>query len=229
MFYNCNSLTQFLGNFNLSKVTILNNMFDGCKKLISLDLRNFNINQDANISQIFNNCNENLILCFQETIDEKIKNEIKNYTINCSCFDNSYKFFYNKNECIDVCSKDGELKYEYNNICIRSCPSETCHSPTNEFLCEDNHGQFDDECNKICNTIEFFNNNIKCSNHLTKDDMENNIREGIKNRNLDELIEKTLINEKDTLIVEKNNIKYEIATTISNNEYKNIRIFQLLN
>ena len=65
--------------------------------------------------------------------------------------------------------------------------------------------------------------------YLTKDEMENNIRSEIKNKNLDDLIEQTLIDEKGNLIIEYDNIKFEVATTKNNDEYKNISIIKLGN
>ena len=101
-------------------------MFYGCRSLIFLDIRNFNINPTANYENIFGHCNQNLILCYEETINGNIKNELKTYKNNCTCSDNSYKFFKNKNSCIVDCSKDDIFKFEYNNICYKSCPERTC-------------------------------------------------------------------------------------------------------
>ena len=70
------------------------------------------------------------------------------------------------------------------------------------------------------------NINIRCENDITNDEMQNNIRNGIKNGYLNEIIKKTLIDEKYTLILEKNK-KYEILTTNSNNEYKNFSSIKL--
>jgi hypothetical protein len=53
------------------------------------------------------------------------------------------------------------------------------------------------------------------------------IRREIINGNLDELINQLLNNGTLNLIIEKDNIKYEITTTNNNNnEYKNISIIQ---
>ena len=228
MFQNCNSLESLdISNFDTSSVENFEYMFFGCRKLISLDFRNFNINPAANINKIFNSCNNKLIVCYEGTIDETIKNELKKFTNNCLCFQNSYKFFHDKNECIDDCSKDDKYLFEYNNVCYESCPTGTCSSPTNEFLCEYNNGLFDNEYHRISNFFEFLNNNNEFHNNITKDNMESNIRNEIKNGNLDELIEKALIKEEGNLITELNNQKYEITTTNNNDENTNISIIKL--
>ena len=57
-----------------------------------------------------------------------------------------------------------------------------------------------------------------------------NIKNEILNGNLDELIYKLLNDEKEYLIIENNDIKYEITTTDNqknNNEYLNISIIRL--
>ena len=75
-------------------------MFNYCNKIISLDLRDFKISHDAyiniNIDNIFNNCNNNLTVCYEETIDERLKNILGRYRNNCLCFENSYKLFYHR-------------------------------------------------------------------------------------------------------------------------------------
>ena len=53
------------------------------------------------------------------------------------CPDKYNKLIPNKNKCIDNCTNDDIYKYEFNNICILSCPKGAFISPNNSFLCED--------------------------------------------------------------------------------------------
>ena len=83
---------------------------------------------------------------------------------------------------------------------------------------------------KTCNIIELFNDICKLNNNniSLKDDIENNIKEELIKGNLDELIKELLNHEKEDLIIEYNNIKYEIITTNNNyNENKNISVLKL--
>ena len=69
---------------------------------------------------MFKNINQNLVLCYNETnanITFELKESNKN---NCTCYQNSYKFLYGKNRCIDSCSKDTIYKMEYENICYQN-------------------------------------------------------------------------------------------------------------
>ena len=75
MFYECNSLTSLnVFNFNTSKVTNMNSMFDGCTNLTSLILPNNFIPDDKSIilSYMFDRC-EKLSKENVTTNDEKVK------------------------------------------------------------------------------------------------------------------------------------------------------------
>ena len=61
MFYGCKNLISLnLSNFDTSSVTIMSVMFYGCEKLISLDLSNFNTSSVTNMENMFSDC-QNLI------------------------------------------------------------------------------------------------------------------------------------------------------------------------
>jgi len=111
-------------------------------------------------------------------------------------------------DCDDSC----ELCY-FNNK--RKCLS--CHYINNE----------NQECLSSCNSNDFFNKkcNINNNNEYVKDDMIENIKNGIESGDMNSLIEKNLINgdNKDILITDKDTI-YQITTTTNqnNNKYNNI-------
>ena len=57
MFNGCSSLTSLdLSNFNTSKATNMNSMFWGCSSLTSLDLSNFNTSKVNYMANMFHNC-----------------------------------------------------------------------------------------------------------------------------------------------------------------------------
>ena len=137
MFADCTSLISlYLKNFDTSSCNEFSSMFESCSSLISLDLSNFIIPQNSNKENMFKKINENLVLCFDETKANIISVLYESNKNNCTCYQNSYKFFYEKSECIDSCSKDEIYKLEYENICYQVCPSETQISSTNTSLCE---------------------------------------------------------------------------------------------
>jgi surface protein len=137
MFANCTSLISlYLKDFDTSSCNEFSSMFEFCSSLISLDLSNFIIQPNSNKEYMFYKINENLVLCFDETKANIISDLYISNKKNCTCYQNSYKFFYEKSECIDSCSKDEIYKLEYENICYQACPNRTQISSTNTNLCE---------------------------------------------------------------------------------------------
>ncbi len=137
MFQECSSLLSLnLSSFNTSNCNYFFSMFENCSSLISLDLRSFITTPNSDRDNMFKNINQNLVLCYNETnanITFELKESNKN---NCTCYQNSYKFLYGKNRCIDSCSKDTIYKMEYENICYQTCPNGTHVSPINNNICE---------------------------------------------------------------------------------------------
>ena len=79
MFNECKSLKSIdLSNFNTQNVTNMNDMFRECKSLKSIDLSNFNTQNVTNMSDMFKGCiflqKENII-----TKDNKIIKIFYNY------------------------------------------------------------------------------------------------------------------------------------------------------
>ena len=146
MFYHCESLKSLdLSNFKTPELIETIQMFHSCYSLVLLNLINFNTSKVSDSRWMFDDANERLIYCANESTIAEIKSSsahsfIGDYTNNCkhSCFLNSkYKYIIEKNECIDDCSKDKNYSYEYNNNCYKSCPTRTHISPNNDYLCED--------------------------------------------------------------------------------------------
>ena len=144
-----------------------------------------------------------------------------------------------KNKCIDYCYNDDKYKYEYNNICYNLCPEGTNISSKKKYLCEKEclddkpyENIINNECINECSTIELFNNKCKLKNNNIKiyEQIIMNIKDEILNGTLDELIYKIINNDKEYLIIENNDIKYEITKTDyqkNKNEYLNISIIRL--
>ena len=60
MFNQCHKLKEIKGinNFNTSKVTNMNTMFQNCYELEHLDLSNFNTSNVTNMAWMFDQCNK---------------------------------------------------------------------------------------------------------------------------------------------------------------------------
>ena len=140
MFNNCKSLTSInISNFNISKVNNMNCMFRNCESLISLNLYNFNTLDISEHSQIFSGVGNGLIFCINEEKVSNIISQLSSFTKNCSyfCSSNSqYKYIIEKDEFIDKCENDNIYKYEYNNLCYKTCPEKTKVIIENTFLCQ---------------------------------------------------------------------------------------------
>ena len=243
MFYGCSSLKSLnLNNFNTSLVTNMRRMFNRCSSLISLNLNNFDTSLVTDMNYIFYECNSILIYCINEKNKNSISSLLSNSTNDCnsSCFANlEYKLIKEKRKCIVDCYNDDKYIYEYNNICYNLCPEGTSISSNNKYLCvkecpddKPYEDLFNNECIQDCNSIELFNNEckIKSNNIKTEDETIKNIKNDILNGTLDELIFKLLSNEKEYLIIESKDIKYEITTTDNqnnNNGYLNLSIIRL--
>ena len=109
-------------------------------------------------------------------------------------------------------------RYSYildGNVCYTSYPIETMIEKSNNLS----------EEITISNINELFNDDIS----ITKEDMENKVKEEIMNGNLDQLINELDNNTNEVLIIENKNekSKLEITTTKNNNEFKNISIIKL--
>ena len=239
MFSGCSSLISLnLNNFNTSLVTSMDYMFYGCSSLISLNLNNFNTSLVTSMKDMFSGCNSNLIYCINEIKENNLTIILSNFRKDCNntCFVNlEHKFIKEENKCINNCYDDNQYKFEYNNICYEICPEGTNTLSKDKYLCDDKSSEnleniSNNEFTEESNCMELFNNECIIENNSTntKDKIITNIKNEILNGNLDELIDKLLNDDKKYIIIDNNNIKYEIATTNQNHdEYLNISILKL--
>ena len=154
MFYNCNSLNSLtLGDFNNVNVNNMNSMFFGCNSIISLDLHDFNIPSITDVNDMFKNCNENLIYCLKienrEQILNKLVNQLSPSNENCSLICIEYlnsKYIFDENRCVNSCFDEVSYKFEYNNICLLSCPERTHNPPGQPYLCQNDILACDIKC-----------------------------------------------------------------------------------
>jgi len=233
MFYNCTSLISLKINFTTPKLTNLESMFYNCSSLLFLDLHNF-VTSSVNINDIFYNINNNTIFCIHEDKNPDIISYLNlnypNYYNNCSdiCFNKTIKIKINENNaCSFDCINDEVYKFEYKNMCYKSCPNGTHNSTYRNYICEEDtiiDIIENNICNNSCNAIEFLKKICKINNNDTncKDDIINKIRKALKNGLFDSLIKEDIINRKKDLYAEKDNIIYQLTSSYNQNKNENI-------
>ena len=241
MFYNCSLMTLNLSNFYPSEVTQMINMFRECRKLESLDISNFNISSYTNFQYLFTGCPSLISIHFSQFVIsdegncfEKILNTFnENFTIcfnesnrngsspNCSSrFQNLYNYFGGRIVCREN-SKDNST-IEYNQLCNDPCLKGT-------LLLKNSL------CLRECHIYELFyylcdidsiNND---NNYINKDELtaklEKNIRDGLLNSLLSDIIDK----EKQDIIIQNEDVVYQITSTENqkNNKNNNISTIEL--
>ena len=224
MFKDCNSIISLnIDSFDTSKVNNMFGMFSNCSSLISLNLNNFNSKSANNFSEMFTNINQNIIYCFNEAKNSDIlitlKKQNLNYLNNCSdiCFEKSRTIKVTEDrECVYDCMDENHFySYEFDNICYKTCPKGL--SILIDNIC-------------ICNPIKFFNkscninyNDINENNNMIKNIM-NDLMYGNSSISLYSLLNHTINEEKEDLLVNDGKIKYQLTSSYNQNnkEYSNI-------
>ena len=239
MFYGCSSLIFLnIDNFDTSKVNYMDSMFYGCSSLITLDLNNFDMTKIKTYEDMISGC-DNLIVCINNTKSSEIKSLLSLYKQNCPffCFEKSQKMVNESLICINDCNNN-EDKFEYNNICYKTCPNGANVSSENEHLCEkecpDNLPYEDiqtNECIEKCKAIDIFNNicKIKNKNNSTiKSYIVSCIKKELENGDMSPLLSKVLEDNED-LFIQDIDIIYQITSTFNqaNNKYMNLSIIRL--
>ena len=200
LFKKCYSLVSLdLGNFNTELVEDMRQIFLECSSLIYLNLNSFKVKKDCIIDNSFDGISEELIYCinndnnnpnFLSALEEQSKiNDCKNI-----CFHETKKLIVSKKTCIDNCMNDNKYKYEYNNICYKSC------------LNEDNIND-----NDLCYE-DLYKNQFYINNNNTEDNIINNIQNKIEN------------NQIDSLFIQENNKIYQLISSDIENHKRNDNI-----
>ena len=251
MFYNNIALISLdLSSFNISSVLSMRNMFSNSISLIYLNLKSFVEREGVDILNFISNDMYNLICCIKKENNSNIynmleKNGIKNDCENI-CFSESKKIIIEKNKCIDKCINDENYTYELNGICIGSCPNladsnKICiseESPKTDnsesiniikktekiIIIEDLNTE---NITKNFSSENFFKEPHIINNEISKDDIIQNIKNDIIKGNLNKLL-KNVTEKNEDLLVQGNDILYQITTTENQkNENNNISTLNL--
>ena len=215
MFKDCNSLVYLdIDNFDTSSVLNMINMFSGCTILTSLNVNSFDTSKVNNMAYMFNNCASLLSLNlnnFQTT------NLINITSMFSGC--NNIVFCMNETKIPEIAL---ELNSTNPNFIINCSYLD---------LFKDNRQFIEDEKNKKCSTIDFLNNTCKIDNNLNEiNTMINNIRnEIISNHTLDSLLATIFTGEKNDILIEDYNIKYQLTSSDNQNnkKYYNVSTIKL--
>ena len=221
MFNGCKSLTSIdLSSFNTSSVTRMDSLFKNCNSLIALNLENFNTLNLLNYNNMFYGCNNNLIYCINKDKAFNISHLLNSFIDNCTYFCVGKKMINGTKKCIDYCYNDENNKYEYENVCYKSCPSDT--NASSNYICEK---VINEENNKDNNFYNIFKNK---NNTLEKKDIIISIKNQLLNGNLESLLSSIIDGEND-LLFESKDIIYQIISTNNqnNNDYNNISVINL--
>ena len=186
LFKKCYSLVSLdLWNFNTELVDDMRQIFFDCSSLVYLNLNSFKVKNDCIIDNSFDGISDDFIYClnndnnnpnFVSALESHSKiNECGN-----TCFHESKKIIVSKKTCIDNCMNDNKYKYEYNNICYKSCLSQD--NLNNDDLC--------------------YEDLIKNHFYVNNNNSDNNIINIIKNK-----IEN---NQTDSLFIQENNKIYQL-------------------
>ena len=143
--------------------------------------------------------------------DKFYENQRKNYIGRYSFYNLKLKYKLTEIDCENNC----ELCYFENK---KKCLS--CH-----YINKQNN-----ECLAECKSRDFFNNicNINNNNEYVKDDMIENIKNSIENKNMDTLIENIINGEKKDLLFKDNDTLYQVTTTENQKNSKSNNISTII-
>ena len=246
MFKNCRQIKSLdLSSFNVHNVKSMYSMFLNCTNLKYINIYNSNIKDNIEITDIFLSTSDNLIICIKEKDSSLILPKLhSNQCIinNCSKnIDYNKKIVIYNRKCLDDCKEDELYKYTYDNFCYDKCPKGSHYTKENKYLCEINEYKCIEDhpflvieyniCREECSSIDFFDGICKLDNvnNHSQSLLIKNIRKGVQEGLMNDLIKKIINEEKKDIIKKNYNIVYQITTVFNqnNNEYKNLSTLNL--
>ena len=137
--------------------------------------------------------------------------------------------------CIEDCKNEKNYRYEYENKCYSSCPKGTEISQNNECISSDIKTCPEDfpyllvetnECVKKCKIADLFSGTCSTDNpnENTKEENINNIKKGIEEHSIDDLLDNIVKEKGEDLIISEKDIKYTITSTANQDNNKNNNI-----
>ena len=139
MFESSKAVSLDLSSFDTRKVTTINAMFSSMTQLISLDISNFELNENVIVIHLFFQMGATLKLCPKTKSYEIIKAQLEEAQKTSKCDDPCFSGHDNKflgSDCVESC-QDTNSKFEYRNECKDKCPPKTEEYPEGSFICID--------------------------------------------------------------------------------------------
>ena len=230
MFKECNKLVSVdISNLNTKSLSFLSYLFANCVNLEYINMSNFIESSNVNVSNMFDDVPDNIVYCINdEAAVPNIMSELskKKYAINdCSknWKSNKKKLIEENGLYVDECYYNNIYYYEYKYIYYRNCPNGTKILNDNDYLCiidcpVEIPFQQNEECFDKCNALDFFNEICTINNENIK------AKETIIKTIIDEINTLKMNEEEKDLIINGNNITYQITSSYNqlNNEYNDI-------
>ena len=128
MFEGCSSLISLdLSKLDTSSVTIMNFMFYNCNSLIFLDLSHFKFNTSLNFDYMFQNCNKSLLYC------------IGNETNMSDVFFSYISKTLGNNNCSDICFSENKKIIVEKKKCTLNCSDDDIYKYEYNKRCYENY------------------------------------------------------------------------------------------
>ena len=225
MFLNCDNLDYInFKNIQSNSLTDMSGMFKGCTNLKYVNLLKLEISKKVTITDILYGLNDNILYCIYDeskalTIKEEFDNKdnaINNCTFLCQ---KEEKLYFS---IIGICSidcKDEEInKYINDDKCVSECPINLPYEYTNYNLCFPKCFS-DDFLTKQC--IKRY------KNQEISDVLINQIINDITGGILNNLIDSSIYEKKEELIIQEEDIVYQLTSSNTQNDYDNIYYIDL--
>ena len=230
MFNGCSSLISLdLSSFNTSNVIKMNNMFKDCSSLIYLNMKSFTQQLSLDYSNIFDNTPNDLIFCISKNttyISSQLKSKENKNDCSNTCFSENPKININKRKCANNCTSfDDNYKFEFNNICLESCPKDTNMTEDKcETICPADSPYIINnlqECIQKCTLAQNFQNfcSIKNLDNVNEDQLIEDIKNQLTSGNLNNLIENLAKGIQKEYFIRSHNVLFTLST--ANNQKKN--------
>ena len=225
MFSNCDNLdTINFENIQTNSLIDMSGMFKGCTNLKYVNLLKLEILKNVSITNILNGVNDNILYCIHdESKALAIKEEFDtkdNSTNNCTflCEKDGKNYFSDIGICSIDCKDEEINNYIYGDKCVSECPVNLPYEYTYYNLCFPK-----------CLSNDFLTKKciMRHKNQEFRDELINQMLKDITEGILDTLIYSSINEKKEDIIIQDEDIVYQLTSSNSQNDYDNISYISL--
>ena len=225
MFSNFDNLENInFKNIQTNSLKDMSGMFKGCTNIKYVNLLKLEVAKNISISDILYGINDNILYCiYDESKALTIKEEFdkkENSTNNCTliCQKDGKNYFSDIGLCSIYCKDEEINKYIYDDKCVSECPINLPYEYINYNLCLPK-----------CLSNDFLTK--KCIMHYKnqdlRDDLINQMLKDISEGILDNLINSSIYEKKEDLIIQEEDIVYQLTSCNTQKDYDNISYISL--